>query len=55
MFCRVDKGRVDLMKVMIMGAAGTCYGHGAFIYDLFFKDDYPNNPPKCYLTTTGGG
>ena len=55
MFCRVDTGRVDMMKVMIMGAAGTPYAHGAFIYDLFFDNNYPNGPPKCLLTTTGGG
>ena len=43
------------MKVMIMGASGTCYAHGAFIYDLYFDDNYPNGPPKCKLATTGGG
>lgn len=55
MFCRVEKGRVDLMKIMIIGAAGTPYAHGAFVYDLFFPDTYPNNAPKCLLVTTGGG
>ena len=55
MFCRVDKDRVDMMKVMIMGAAGTPYAHGAFVYDLFFPNNYPQSPPKCLLTTTGGG
>jgi ubiquitin-protein ligase len=55
MFCRVEKGRVDLMKIMIMGASGTPYAHGAFVYDLFFPDTYPNNAPKCLLVTTGGG
>lgn len=55
MFCRVEKGRVDLMKIMIMGAARTPYAHGAFVYDLFFPNNYPNAPPKCLLTTTGGG
>ena len=42
MFCRVDKTRVDLMRVMTMGAAGTPYAHGAFVFDLFFPVDYPN-------------
>jgi ubiquitin-protein ligase len=46
-FCRVDKERVDYMKVLIMGAAGTPYAHGSFIYDLFFENTYPNGPPKC--------
>ena len=49
MFCRVEKGRVDLMKVMIMGAAGTPYAHGAFVYDLFFPDTYPLR--RCICST----
>lgn len=55
LFCRVDSQRVDLMKVMIMGAQGTPYAHGAFIYDLYFPANYPNSPPQCILKTTGGG
>jgi ubiquitin-protein ligase len=55
MFCRVDEERVDVMKVMIMGASGTPYAHGAFVYDLFFDNNYPNGPPSCLLKTTGGG
>ncbi len=43
------------MKVLIMGAAGTPYAHGAFFYDLFFPSNYPQAPPKTLLTTTGGG
>ena len=42
------------MKCMIMGASGTPYAHGAFIYDLFFENNYPAGPPKCQLVTTGG-
>jgi len=53
-FCRVDSERVDFMKIMIMGASGTPYAHGAFVYDLFFENSYPNVPPKCTLVTTGG-
>lgn len=54
-FCRVDKEKVDLMKCLVMGASGTPYAHGAFIYDLYFDNAYPNVPPKCQLVTTGGG
>jgi hypothetical protein len=38
-----------------MGAAGTPYAHGAFVYDIFFEDKYPEGPPKVNLMTTGGG
>jgi len=42
------------MKIMIMGATGTAYAHGAFVYDLYFGDSYPNKAPSCLLATTGG-
>jgi len=54
-FVRVDKERVDMMKAIIMGASDTPYAHGAFEYDLFLDNNYPNEPPKCNLTTTGSG
>jgi len=54
-FVRVDKSKVDLMKVLIMGSAGTPYGHGAFEFDVYFDDTYPNAPPKVNLMTTGSG
>ena len=54
-FVRVDETRVDVMKAVIMGAAGTPYGHGAYEYDIYFDDSYPNAPPKVNLTTTGSG
>jgi ubiquitin-protein ligase len=34
------------MKAMIMGSNGTPYAHGAFIYDIFCVDEYPNKEPK---------
>lgn len=54
-FVRVDDTRVDVMKALIMGASGTPYGHGAYEYDIYFDDSYPNGPPKVNLTTTGSG
>ena len=54
-FIRVDKERVDTMKVLICGAEGTPYAHGAFEFDLFCDNNYPNGPPKMNLTTTGAG
>ncbi len=54
-FCRVAQKKVDFMKCLIMGAEGTPYAHGAFIYDVYFNDQYPEAPPKVQLITTGGG
>ncbi|EGR33396.1 ubiquitin-like modifier activating enzyme 6, putative, partial [Ichthyophthirius multifiliis] len=52
-FVRCDNLRVDLLKVLITGSSGTPYGHGAFLYDVFFEDTYPQTPPKVTLVTTG--
>ncbi len=54
-FVRVDKERVDMMKAIIMGAGDTPYSHGAFEFDIYLDNNYPNEPPKMNLTTTGSG
>jgi len=38
-----------------MGATATPYAHGAFIFDVFFPNTYPNTSPKVNLSTTGNG
>lgn len=53
-FVRHDKERVDVWKICIMGSEGTPYAHGAFVYDCYFDDNYPNRPPKFTIKTTGG-
>jgi len=40
-FVRYDTERIDVMKALIFGAADTPYAHGAFIYDMFFLNNYP--------------
>lgn len=54
-YVRCDKERVDVMKAMIMGSNGTPYAHGAYVYDIFCEDNYPNKEPKVQLVTTGKG
>ena len=54
-YVRCDKDRVDFMQALIMGSNGTPYGHGAFLFDVYFDDNYPSGPPKVNLTTTGHG
>lgn len=53
-FVRCDTDRVDVMRALIFGSETTPYANGAFLYDLFFKNDYPNTPPSCHIITTGG-
>ena len=54
-YVRVDKDNMDYMKVLIIGSEGTPYSNGAFQFDVFFDNQYPNSPPKVTLMTTGGG
>ena len=52
---RYDSTRMDVFKALIFGSAETPYGHGAFEYDIFIPDNYPNSPPLVNLMTTGSG
>jgi ubiquitin-protein ligase len=54
-FVRADQDRVDVIKAMVAGAKGTPYANGLFVYDILIDDNYPNNPPKMNLSTTGAG
>jgi baculoviral IAP repeat-containing protein 6 (apollon) len=53
-FHRVDKTRIDMHKFMVIGVEGTPYAHGAFEFDFFFPNFYPQGPPKVQIMTTGG-
>ncbi|KAK7363469.1 hypothetical protein VNO77_05613 [Canavalia gladiata] len=52
-YVRVYERRIDLMRVVIVGAAGTPYQDGLFFFDIAFPSDYPNNPPMLYFNSFG--
>ena len=54
-FVRVDKDNMDYMKAIIFGSEGTPYSSGAFLYDIYFGNNYPNSPPNVAITSTGNG
>ena len=54
-FVRVDKDNMDYMKAIIFGSEGTPYSSGAFLYDIYFGNNYPNSPPSVAITSTGNG
>ncbi|XP_045823843.1 putative ubiquitin-conjugating enzyme E2 38 [Trifolium pratense] len=45
--------RIDLLRAVIIGAAGTPYHDGLFFFDIQFPSDYPNNPPKIHYHSFG--
>jgi ubiquitin-protein ligase len=38
-----------------MGSKDTPYSNGAFLFDLYCDDTYPNSAPKMTIITTGNG
>lgn len=54
-FVRVDGGRPDKMRCMVVGPDGTPYSAGAFVFDVFFPAEYPQKAPLVQFDTTGGG
>ncbi|PHT33191.1 putative ubiquitin-conjugating enzyme E2 39 [Capsicum baccatum] len=45
-YVRTYESRMDLLRAVIVGAAGTPYHDGLFFFDIVFPSDYPNQPPK---------
>ncbi|KAK3011216.1 hypothetical protein RJ639_012368 [Escallonia herrerae] len=45
-YVRVYEGKIDLMRTVIIGAAGTPYHDGLFFVDLAFLATYPDQPPQ---------
>ncbi|XP_043687702.1 putative ubiquitin-conjugating enzyme E2 38 isoform X2 [Telopea speciosissima] len=52
-FVRVYEERMDLLRAVIVGAAGTPYHDGLFFFDVFFPPNYPNVPPQVHYHSGG--
>lgn len=46
-YVRVYESKIDVMRVVIIGAEGTLYHNGLFFFDLLFNGFFPNTPPLC--------
>lgn len=44
-FVRVYESRMDLLRAVIIGPAGTPYHDGLFFFDILFPPEYPRVPP----------
>ncbi|RZC48294.1 hypothetical protein C5167_041253 [Papaver somniferum] len=44
-FVRAYEERMDLLRAVIVGAAGTPYHDGLFFFDVYFPPEYPDTPP----------
>ncbi|KAJ0677561.1 putative ubiquitin-conjugating enzyme E2, ubiquitin-conjugating enzyme/RWD [Helianthus annuus] len=47
-YVRAYESRMDLLRAVIIGAEGTPYHDGLFLFDVCFPSDYPNSPPVSH-------
>ncbi|KAM4116595.1 hypothetical protein ACB094_02G062300 [Castanea mollissima] len=52
-FVRVYENRTELLRAVIVGAAGTPYHNGLYFFDFYFPPDYPTRPPRVYYHSCG--
>ncbi|XP_059630192.1 putative ubiquitin-conjugating enzyme E2 38 [Cornus florida] len=52
-YVRVYEGRIDLLRAVIVGAPGTPYHNGLFLFDFAFPPRYPDVPPKGHYKSFG--
>ncbi|KAF7141142.1 hypothetical protein RHSIM_Rhsim06G0141900 [Rhododendron simsii] len=52
-YVRVYETRVDLLRAVIVGPAGTPYHDGLFVFDVLFPPTYPDIPPMVYYYSGG--
>ncbi|KAK3006729.1 hypothetical protein RJ639_017182, partial [Escallonia herrerae] len=52
-YVRVSESRMDLLRAVIVGPAGTPYHDGLFVFDVHFPLAYPDIPPMVYYYSGG--
>ncbi|KAM5568721.1 putative ubiquitin-conjugating enzyme E2 38 [Rosa sericea] len=52
-YVRVYETRIDLLRAVIVGAAGTPYHDALFFFDINFPTDYPTRPPNVHYRSYG--
>ncbi|CAK9145666.1 unnamed protein product [Ilex paraguariensis] len=52
-YVRAYEQRIDLLRAVIVGSAGTPYHDGLFFFDIAFPSDYPNRPPMVHYRSFG--
>ncbi|KAJ4733117.1 Ubiquitin-conjugating enzyme family protein [Rhynchospora pubera] len=52
-FVRIYEDRMDLLRAVIIGPAGTPYHDGLFFFDVYFPPTYPFVPPMVHYHSGG--
>lgn len=52
-YVRVYEDRMDILRAVIIGPAGTPYHDGLFFFDAYFPSGYPSSPPLVHYHSGG--
>uniref|UniRef100_A0A0E0KYL8 UBC core domain-containing protein n=1 Tax=Oryza punctata TaxID=4537 RepID=A0A0E0KYL8_ORYPU len=52
-YVRAFEDRMDLLRAAMVGAAGTPYHDGLFLFDIHLQPSYPAAPPEVYYHSFG--
>ncbi|KAL4749923.1 hypothetical protein BDW72DRAFT_123477 [Aspergillus terricola var. indicus] len=54
-FVRSWESRIDLVRIMFIGAESTPYEHAPYVIDMHFPSDFPHSPPSAFFHSWGAG
>ncbi|KAL4817962.1 hypothetical protein BDW67DRAFT_158248 [Aspergillus spinulosporus] len=54
-FVRSWESRIDLLRIMFIGAASTPYEYAPYVIDMHFPSDFPHSPPSAFFHSWGTG
>ena len=54
-FTLIDQQCMHRIYFLLSGTIDTPYSHGLYLFEVLLPQNYPNNPPKVNIRTTGGG
>ncbi|KAM1304217.1 hypothetical protein ACFX2F_021914 [Malus domestica] len=52
-YVRIYETRIDLLRAIIVGAAGIPYHDTLFLFNITFPSNYPTHPPHVYYHSFG--
>ncbi|CBF83338.1 ubiquitin-conjugating enzyme E2 [Aspergillus nidulans FGSC A4] len=54
-FVRSWESRIDLLRILFIGAESTPYEHAPYVVDMHFPSDFPHSPPSAFFHSWGSG
>ncbi|KAL4992586.1 hypothetical protein BDW68DRAFT_52082 [Aspergillus falconensis] len=54
-FVRSWESRMDIVRIMFIGAESTPYEHAPYVIDIHFPLDFPHSPPSAFFHSWGAG